>query len=373
MSHERPILKRNIFCLKKHHLFLSKIFLSFLLLAMVLVSSPRALALEVESKIDDLGPMMGRVIIFYLRGEIGSGDVALLKSKIAEAGVTSKSAISFLFDSPGGIVTEAMKIGVVIDSLPHGVITRVGRKATEVEEEVNDVPARCASACVLAFLGGHYRYAEDGELGVHQFFYGGDGRLSGTQASSTAQVLSAEIVKYIRHMRADPELFSLITQAFSNEIYWLSKVESERLRVVTGDVYDENSEYLNSAGNFYLRLWQQGRTGESKLVVWCEKSGPMFIAYLQPPEFYMNGHFVLMIDGEVNEPKQMKVVSDPNTDGGRWVEVMFQATETQVYQLAHASSVGARMVFPSGEMFFGFEKQIRDNKFREMVEGCEGK
>ena len=322
----------------------------------------RADAVTSEIEYDDFGPM-GDFLSVDLSGPIEPGDASRLRLEISKFDIQPATQIYFSFNSPGGSVLEAMRIGRFIASLPHGV-------KTSVSQDVAGERRICASACVLAFLGGHYRSASPGTLGVHQFFFSGDSQLSGAEATSISQMMAADIVDYIREMRADPEFFSVMTRSYPDEMHWVPAEELERLRVLNGDIYDQKEEYKNSNGNFYLLLWQQSRYGENKMLVACGDDGPLLIAYLQPPEVYMNGSFDLVIDGQEFLPLSWEVVREPNLENSRWVEVVIQPSPEQVQRLMGASSMGARILVPSGYVFFGFVMSIHSTKLRDTLVGC---
>jgi hypothetical protein len=89
----------------------------------------------------------------------------------------------------------------------------------------------CFSACTLTFLGGKFRYLPpDSTYGVHRFFL--NSSVASEDALAMGQVTSAAILQYIREMGADPELFSEMSRAGSNEINVLSKSRLQELDVV---------------------------------------------------------------------------------------------------------------------------------------------
>ena len=115
-----------------------------------------------------------------------------------------------------------------------------------------------------------------------------------------------------------------------------------------------------------MLLWQKSRNGESKLVVGCLPTRqPVFGAYLQPPPNYVNDRFVFRIDGVDCVPQSWEILNE-----GRWVEIGFMLTSNQVARLPYARTVGARMIHPSGDIFFGFEKTLNSDKLAKMLKGC---
>ncbi len=78
-----------------------------------------------------------------------------------------KKNVYFVFDSRGGSIKNAAELGLIMRRLKvHTIVGRASIRKGEVEVE----PANCASACVLAFVGGVTRSMPKGSrLGVHQW------------------------------------------------------------------------------------------------------------------------------------------------------------------------------------------------------------
>ena len=88
--------------------------------------------------------------VLVAQGKIAQGDARTLREWLRK----DPDIQEILFNSPGGIFKEGIKIGRTLRDLDR--VTRVPGKAM------------CASACVWAFMGGVLRFAdEDAKLGVH--------------------------------------------------------------------------------------------------------------------------------------------------------------------------------------------------------------
>ena len=147
----------------------------------------------------------GGVLLFS--GDISIGDADRLKRRI-ERGHISVIA----FDSPGGSIAEALRIGRVIRS----ELIR-----TEVPYD-----AECHSACVIAFAGGVERVPH-GPLGVHSFYsedFLGSGDYSG--ASEIYEEAAMEIEAYLKDMRIPVALLDHMKRVSHEEIDIL---EAEKL------------------------------------------------------------------------------------------------------------------------------------------------
>src|SRR5690606_33687559 len=100
--------------------------------------------------------------------------------------VASSGAEFVTFDSRGGNISSAMRIGRAIRA--SGVST--------LQIRSNE----CASACALAFLGGVARNADPGSIGVHQSSFSADAELDSNAATTAVQLITAEILDYIIEM-----------------------------------------------------------------------------------------------------------------------------------------------------------------------------
>jgi hypothetical protein len=141
--------------------------------------------------------------------------VALMAS-IRRIRGTSDGAVIEL-DSPGGSLVGGMVLGRAIRA--YGFQTNVG------EGQV------CASACVLAFMGGVSRYVSgDGKLGVHQFaslpaiehpdmqqFTGKD--------VVVEQDLVGQLLDYAKEMGVSADVIAIASRTPPSDIHWLTREE----------------------------------------------------------------------------------------------------------------------------------------------------
>jgi hypothetical protein len=140
------------------------------------------------------------------------------------------------FDSPGGDVDEAMRIGRL---LRRGLATtevsyRYAKRADGIYdfEPAPDqicldgqdrlsgcfadiVKAECAGACLLAWLGGADRYAHEGQLGTHGL------PTEGPEADA--------VQRYLTEMGLGPDLVALVVAVPSDGARWISWSERTRL------------------------------------------------------------------------------------------------------------------------------------------------
>jgi len=155
-----------------------------------------------------------------------------------------KKNIYFIFDSPGGSLHEALRLGEIMRTLKvNTIVGRAYLRNGEVEIE----PGRCASACVFAFIGGVTRsMPEKSTLGVHSWMPAVVLPQEGRKSKEKPKLLSQEIVerlhrqtasclKYIDAMGVDLRLSVLILQTPYNRISWVSSRDQKLWSLVTID------------------------------------------------------------------------------------------------------------------------------------------
>lgn len=125
------------------------------------------------------------------------------------------------FNSPGGAIYPAMQLGRFIRAFE---LPTLQIRSSE-----------CASACALAFLGGIYRAAEAGSIGVHQSSFAPESTLDRDQAVSAVQTITADILAYMNEMGAGPGLMQLSLQYASGDMRYLSQSEMLEHGVISGD------------------------------------------------------------------------------------------------------------------------------------------
>ncbi len=140
------------------------------------------------------------------------------------------------FDSNGGSVVSAMKIGRAIRALNANTLQI---RSTQ-----------CASACALAFLGGVKRSAEAGSIGVHQAFFSDDAGLDNKVAVATVQAMTGEIIGYLSDMGVSAKLLQLSLSIESSDMRYLTTAEMRDWNIITAsDIPDTASEPANSGAS----------------------------------------------------------------------------------------------------------------------------
>ncbi len=328
-------------------------------------------ALDIAIREHGTNPLGYRSTSVYLTGPIVSGDAEKFWNTIRVIDFeTPGAALHVTISSPGGAVTEALKIGRVLNNLPRMVPVTISTQVG-VESSPLTKPGDCASACVLIYLGGTYRYlADESRIGVHQFSFNNSNTLSADSAASASQLLAADVTEYLRKVEVDPNLFTIMSQTFPDDIHWIDHSMLKALHVVNEHISEESSEYKNAEGAFYLLLHQQSFYGENKIVAACNNGQMLFIAYLQPPSLENVANqlheLTLLVDGYEFIPSSY---TNP-TPTARFAQSSFTLNAAQLAQFAKAKSVGARMKVPGAPIFFGFEMELPDRKLFDTISGC---
>jgi hypothetical protein len=118
--------------------------------------------------------------------------------------------------SPGGSLVGSLQLGQALREFNATVIIGKG--------------ARCASACVYAFLGGTVRQVAGGQIGVHRF------RPEGEETDQyfprvLVQRATEVLTTYVTQMGADPDLVKLAMTISPPSIHFLTAGELRRFRV----------------------------------------------------------------------------------------------------------------------------------------------
>ena len=166
------------------------------------------------------------VPILYMSGEIRAGDrdklVNLLRSDLA----STPSITDIWLNSPGGDLSEAIKIGAVIEDLGYTAIVPAG--------------AKCASACFFIWVSASGRLAP-GEIIIHRPYF--DMRNSSQSASGFEKhyrTTSEAASLYLRQRNVPLDLVDLMLKVSSSDGYVLS--EADKLRI--GPMSAARTEYM---------------------------------------------------------------------------------------------------------------------------------
>jgi hypothetical protein len=148
-----------------------------------------------------------------MKGDILPGDYDRLLT-FAVTNNVDLASIQFTLASPGGDVSEALKIGQLLKSLYASVA-------------VGPVTGRCASACFIIFASAVERASAGGLVGIHRPYVDPDRMRSlspgAAEALETRALLDAE--QYLHRLRVPTNIVDEMFEHASTEIDWLTDDE----------------------------------------------------------------------------------------------------------------------------------------------------
>ena len=150
-------------------------------------------------------------------GEFETGDAKRFERFLRLSNQTFQTVS---FDSPGGVVEEALAISRMIRQRSLNTLISHG--------------ALCASACPFSFAGGTERLASrEGYIGVHQAFFEEPGIIPVFFAVEDIQMLQGDVLKLLIDMGVDPWIMVPALKTPKDEIYFLVKDELLKNKLAT--------------------------------------------------------------------------------------------------------------------------------------------
>ena len=209
----------------------------------------------------------GNRVRIYASGPVDYDAAERLRAFVEQKRVQSASVF---FDSPGGSLIGGIKLGKAIRDL--GFNTYIGKPPAIPDGPTYGI---CASACAYAFAGGVHRYFDDdkNKLGLHQFSFNDDSK----ENASDTQTISGLLISYLQNMGVDAYAFTVASTARSNQMQWLSKEESAKLRFSTNGKESTTAELKLMGPNAYLRLEQVTDLVTSRVLLVCEE-GQLYLS-----------------------------------------------------------------------------------------------
>ena len=307
-----------------------------------------------------MGPF-GKAASLHINGTIVENDYDEITSLVDKMMYDPSLTLHVILNSPGGSLNTSIKIAKFLQDLPITVTSNVG---------INDQPGVCASSCTIIYLGARFRFLrKDSLLGLHQFSTTESGSLSVHEAISSAQGISAEILKILERANVSNEFFYELAATPPDEVTWLNEQSLDRLKLVNKHIFLEEAELKGSPEtHIYLRLLQQSYYGENKLMVGCINNENVFISYIQPTDIQNFQHdlhsFWFVLNGE---QMPVKEVFDEDKDS-RYVQTAFRLNENQLDAISTAKSIGVRHVVNDLGVYLGFEYNLDKGALDKVIE-----
>jgi len=190
------------------------------LIATTLVPFLAGVCHGMDVRVVDINPVTkeaGAYPTLVLSGEILTGDYERLLGYAIENNL-DLHAMSITLATPGGDISEALKIGQLLKSIYATV-------------DVGPVTGPCASACFILYASAVNRSATAGTVGIHRPYLSKERfqNLSPSQAEKleTNALLAAE--DYLHKLRVPSSLVDVMFENASSEIHWLTDDELQAL------------------------------------------------------------------------------------------------------------------------------------------------
>jgi hypothetical protein len=314
-------------------------------------------ALQFSLGYTDDGPRGQKITEITMRGEIVSGDASQLRSILINL-PQNKQPISFVLDSPGGNLMEAIEIAKVISQIESFTKATVGTEKAETEI--------CASACLFAYLGADFRYlGSNGRIGIHQFNEL-NSDMTASDGISLAQEVSSELLRILEVREVDPALLQRMGKTKIENIDWVPDHLLREWKVVTGDVVKEISEIRNVDGRLSLVRKQLSIHGQNGITFTCHNDMLLVNVFFDGPGFRGIGQMLLIIDGieyNVEDFRRMKDVEG-------LTPVSFFVPAELLSNTAKAKDLGARIISHSGKESYTYNQLVLDNELNDLVIEC---
>ena len=307
----------------------------------------------------------------HIEGAIEPGDVARIRDLTENLPRGRDAVLAVSLNSPGGDVQEGLDIARELQALDMQVVTDVLTQDGEL--------GSCASACSYIFLGGTYRFLNEGSrLGVHQFRYVRDGLMPLSETTRAVQNRSADITALLSDAHVDPGFFSLMGATAPEEMNWVDLETLERFNVVNRERAYQKNEFTLSRGTMKLVMTHIGLFGINRLTAQCVEgdvrlsSEILLSDGLMVPEGQTDSAaiterftFAVMADGYAAVPDLLS----PQRYEEPAVATEFSLPVEHLATLLAAEQIDVRLVVQSGA-FIGAGFNISDGKVRDLVESC---
>lgn len=207
-------------------------------------------------------------------GDITSDTPDRFREFLLAGNIRRGSRLEVYLNSNGGNLFGGVALGELIRDYGFGtrVASSIPRNAGLPSLFETDAPGICFSACAFAFLGGKWRIAAEGSLGVHQHFVVDaltDPRTRRFNAEdfSILQIVNGLLTDYVVRMGVDARFLALAGETPPSEVYGFTAEELTRYTIT----WDDN-EYMDWALEPYLDgliAVSRTRNEEQSAVIYC--------------------------------------------------------------------------------------------------------
>jgi hypothetical protein len=332
------------------------------------VAQTRPLSISGLPTPDELRSVLGNGWFIYLDGEIDADAGKRLSAFLAENKVPGTTSLIVL-NSLGGSLVGGIELGRVIRK--HGLSTDVGIRKENGGGARGYTSGVCFSACATAYLGGRFRFLNEGSrYGVHRFYFSS----STGQDADVAQLLSAMVVSYLREMDIDTELFSLTTMGGRDEMLEPPRSTLEALRVVNNGFTEPKWSIESTTEFLYLKGERDTIYGINKFMMHCNGAFGVLLHVIFDPQgredevMRLRAHSLVINSSDVP-------ISPVATDiQNGWFNAHYKLSPKHVRAMSTAKHVGliVRGSF-NAPIFVGFNRmpfQGAAQKLQGILKGC---
>lgn len=335
--------------------------------------SQAARAADIQILADPSMPLLSGSHLIHINGPIEDGDADKLDAMVASLPKGRDNFLLVALNSPGGNLAEGLRMAAILQAAEMQVVTDViGFGGTAAD---------CASACSLVYLGGTYRYLQEGSrLGLHQFAFVADEIAVKSETTRQVQNMAASITDLLSRAHVDPGFFTLMGQTAPEDINWVDAETLRQLNVLNRErAYQENDFDLQD-GQLSLVMTSVGMYGIHRLTVNCEDGTLFFLSETGIPETEtavktgMRGEqiaseyeFRILVEG-YRTPRAENLVQSFNES---IVSSSFGLNEIALSVLSTAQAMDVRLVTESG-VFLGSKFDLRDGRLSELISDCTG-
>lgn len=302
--------------------------------------------------------MMGTRPEVFIQGQLGVETLRQVRALVSRHKLDERGTTVYL-DSPGGNLFSGIELGKLIREA--NMNTSVGARQPDEKGKSPIGPGVCLSACVYAYVGGVYRYADkDDAFGVHRFF-----SREGTTPKDmeTAQIVSAAITNHLNAMGVDTKLYEIASATAKEDITRISIADAKRLRVVNNGELPATWKLVNSNGLVYLRGEQTTHWGIGKLLFLCKKGRVSVRAIYgvgdNISKLTYGGRYSVRVDDDFVDVQLDGPVEVLNTS---YVNASFWLSPEIAQRLLRADKIGFAFYALNPDLFFGFQIDAQDGR-----------
>lgn len=307
---------------------------------------------------------LGLYQVIHARGTITDGTTEKLKIFAAENRIEPGGEI--YLESTTGNRLEGMRMGRLIRSL--GLMTHIGDTALNSR-------GICSSACAFAYLGGTFRFMNDGAtFGMHRFY-----RSQGEEQEFTleqAQAVSERMVGYMADMGISNRLYRYMALNGKGDVVFISKQTLKSLNVVNDGIIASGWRMPEKDGIPYLRGDLQNYKGTHSLSFHCDRQfntmkGIAVLEASDPDSVRRTASDEGLFIGTQRLPIAGELVSS-----NRSVTYTFPVTPETALKMATAPDLGIYIQPNSIPYYAGFKiQQNRDSMdmMKKFINTCFGK